>query len=70
MLPLRQRPTGVACPACTGTDLIVCFSCRQTSFYCRHCGREFDLGELHRALTGEAFDRLARLVEERVSDRV
>jgi len=68
--PGRTTDTGVTCPRCSGGELTLRLSCLSTRFVCPACRQRFDLGQLLRLVTPADFERLAVLVEGRLSDRI
>ena len=69
----RHQPapeTNVGCPSCGKGKLTTRFSCLSTVFHCDQCETRFTLADLAATLVEEDFDRLADIVEERLSDRI
>ena len=64
------QETNVVCPTCSAGKLTTRFSCLSTVFHCDHCSTRFTLADLASQLVEDEFDRLADLVEERLSDRI
>lgn len=62
--------TTVDCPSCGKGKLTTRFSCLSTVFHCDRCKTRYTLADLAAVLAEEDFDRLADIVEERLSDRI
>jgi len=66
----RSQDTAVTCPRCGEGTLLVRRSCMEVRFQCQACERGFLLADLVRVLDAAAFDALAELVGDRLSDRL
>jgi len=62
--------TGVICPDCNKSPLLVRFSCLFTTFVCEQCSTGYALDQLASKIDDEQFAILEKVVADRLSDRI